>query len=81
MTAQRLKNVKPEVFSPVRQYGAQNVVWMPKETRWSRFQLGTKKSTIGKVEDHTVGAIERMNRAFRDTLAFMWSLPHWLPLC
>src|SRR6476620_5592159 len=40
------------------EYLAENVFWVPKEARWSHLQDNAKQSTIGKLIDEAIMAIE-----------------------
>jgi len=40
------------------EYKAENVFWVPKEARWSHLQASAKQSTIGKVVDDAMVALE-----------------------
>ena len=40
------------------EYLAENVFWVPKEARWSHLQANAKQTTIGKLIDDAMLAIE-----------------------
>src|ERR1700689_3678881 len=47
------------------EYLAENVFWVPKEARWSHLQANAKQSTIGKLIDDAMQAIEANNASLK----------------
>ena len=43
------------------EYRAENIFWVPKESRWSFLQANAKQPTIGKIVDDAMDAIEKAN--------------------
>lgn len=50
------------------EYLAENVFWVPQETRWSRLQAEARQPTIGTTIDNAMLAIERENQSLRGVL-------------
>jgi type I restriction enzyme M protein len=57
------------------EYKAENVFWVPKEARWSHLQASAKQSTIGKVVDDAMVAIERDNPRLKGVLPKDYARP------
>ena len=50
------------------EYRAVNVFWVPPEARWINLQNNARQSTIGRIVDDAMLAIERDNPALKDVL-------------
>jgi type I restriction enzyme M protein len=50
------------------EYLAENVFWVPPEARWSHLQASAKKTTIGKLIDEAMIAIEQVNPTLQGVL-------------
>jgi type I restriction enzyme M protein len=50
------------------EYRAFNIFWVPKEARWAHLQANAKQSTIGRLIDDAMVAIERDNKALKGVL-------------
>ena len=57
------------------EYQARNVFWVPPEARWSYLQKNAKQSTIGKLIDDAMVAIERDNTSLKGVLPKEYSRP------
>jgi len=57
------------------EYLAENVFWVPKESRWPYLQAKAKQSTIGKDIDGAMLAIEAKNRSLRGVLPKDYARP------
>src|SRR3990172_8984021 len=57
------------------EYKAENVFWVPKEARWSHLQASAKQSTIGKVVDDAMVALERDNPRIKGVLPKNYARP------
>jgi type I restriction enzyme M protein len=57
------------------EYLARNIFWVPKEARWSLFQANAKQSTIGKLIDDAMVAIERDNKSLKGVLPKDYARP------
>lgn len=66
------KNSDPE---DADEYKAGNVFWVPKEARWSHLQASAKQTTIGKVVDDAMVAIERDNPRLKGVLPKDYARP------
>ena len=51
------------------EYAAENVFWVPKAARWPHLQGNAKQSTIGKLVDGAMEAIEKENPSLKGVLA------------
>lgn len=51
----------PEGAEDPDEYAAENVLWVPKEVRWSHLQASSKQPNIGKLIDEAMLAIEKVN--------------------
>jgi type I restriction enzyme M protein len=56
-------------------YRAENVFWVPKESRWSHLQASAKQPTIGKIVDDAMVAIERDNPRLKGVLPKDYARP------
>ncbi len=57
------------------EYKAENVFWVPKESRWSYLQANAKQPTIGKIVDDAMVAIERDNPRLKGVLPKDYARP------
>jgi len=57
------------------EYRAENVFWVPKEARWEYLQGQAKQSTIGKLIDKAMEAIERDNPSLKGVLPKDYARP------
>jgi len=57
------------------EYTAENVFWVPKEARWPFLQAHAKQSTIGKLIDDAMTAIEKDNRSLKGVLSKDYNRP------
>jgi len=57
------------------EYLAANVFWVPKEARWPHLQANAKQSTIGKIVDDAMVAIERDNPRLKGVLPKDYARP------
>lgn len=57
------------------EYKAENVFWVPAEARWSHLQANAKQSTIGKLVDDAMVAIERDNPRLKGVLPKDYARP------
>ena len=57
------------------EYKAENVFWVPADARWSHLQASAKQSTIGKVVDDAMVAIERDNPRLKGVLPKDYARP------
>jgi len=51
------------------EYAAENIFWVPKAARWPHLQGNAKQSTIGKLIDAAMEAIEKENPSLKGVLA------------
>src|SRR2546427_5442498 len=57
------------------EYLAENVFWVPKEARWSHLQANAKQTTIGKLIDDAMLAIEASNASLKGVLPKDYNRP------
>jgi type I restriction enzyme M protein len=57
------------------EYLAENVFWVPKEARWLHLQAKAKQSTIGKLIDEAMTAIEKANPGLKGVLPKDYNRP------
>jgi len=57
------------------EYKAENVFWVPVESRWSHLQANAKQPTIGKLVDDAMVAIERDNPRLKGVLPKDYARP------
>ena len=50
------------------EYSAANIFWVPKEARWAKLQASAKQTTIGKLVDDAMVAIEKENPTLKGVL-------------
>jgi type I restriction enzyme M protein len=58
----------PKAAEDPDEYLAENVFWVPKEARWSHLRGNAKQSTIGKLIDEAMQAIEAHNPSLKGVL-------------
>ena len=57
------------------EYRAENIFWVPKEARWQHLQANAKQTTIGKIVDEAMVAIERENPSLKGVLPKDYARP------
>ncbi|MBJ6763850.1 N-6 DNA methylase [Myxococcaceae bacterium JPH2] len=57
------------------EYRAENFFWVPREARWAQLQAQAKQSTIGKLVDDAMVAIERDNPSLKSVLPKEYARP------
>jgi type I restriction enzyme M protein len=57
------------------EYSAENVFWVPKEARWSHLQANAKQTSIGKLIDEAMIAIEKRNETLKGVLPKDYARP------
>src|SRR5205807_7619442 len=57
------------------EYRAENVFWVPKEARWSHLQANAKQTTIGKLIEDAMAAIEAHNPGLKGVLPKDYNRP------
>ncbi len=57
------------------EYTAENVFWVPKQARWSYLQAQAKQTTIGKLVDEAMDAIEKANPTLKGVLPKDYNRP------
>jgi len=57
------------------EYRAENVFWVPKESRWSHLQANAKQPAIGKIVDDAMVALERDNPRLKGVLPKDYARP------
>ena len=57
------------------EYAAENVFWVPKESRWSHLQASAKQPGIGKLIDEAMLAIEKVNPSLKGVLTKDYARP------
>ncbi|WP_428268585.1 type I restriction-modification system subunit M [Haliangium sp.] len=72
LEAERKSGADPE---DPDEYRAENIFWVPKEARWSHLQGKAKQSTIGKLVDDAMVAIERDNPTLKGVLPKNYARP------
>ncbi|MHB8411055.1 MAG: type I restriction-modification system subunit M N-terminal domain-containing protein, partial [Candidatus Acidiferrales bacterium] len=50
------------------EYAGENIFWVPKAARWPRLQANAKQTTIGKLIDDAMLAIEKENPSLKGVL-------------
>ena len=65
----------PEGAEDPDEYAAENVFWVPKESRWSHLQASAKQSGIGKLIDEAMLAIEKVNPSLKGVLPKDYARP------
>lgn len=59
----------------IDEYKMRNVFWVPPEARWNHLQKNAKQSTIGKLVDNAMDAIERDNPSLKGVLPKNYARP------
>lgn len=57
------------------EYSAENIFWVPKESRWSHLKTNAKQPTIGTLVDDAMTAIERDNPSLKGVLPKDYARP------
>jgi type I restriction enzyme M protein len=57
------------------EYTAENIFWVPKQARWSHLQDHAKQTTIGKLVDDAMEAIEKANPGLKGVLPKDYNRP------
>ena len=57
------------------EYIAENVFWVPSESRWPHLQAKARQPNVGLVVDQAMAAIERDNRVIKDVLPRDYARP------
>ena len=57
------------------EYTAENIFWVPKVARWPHLQANAKQSTIGKLVDDAMEAIEKANPGLKGVLPKDYNRP------
>ena len=65
----------PEGGEDPDEYAAENVFWVPKESRWSYLQASAKQPGIGKLIDEAMLAIEKVNPSLKGVLPKDYARP------
>ena len=65
----------PEGAEDPDEYAAENVFWVPKESRWSHLQANAKQPGIGKLIDEAMLAIEKVNPSLKGVLPKDYARP------
>ena len=65
----------PEGAEDPDEYAAENVFWVPKESRWSHLQASAKRPGIGKLIDEAMLAIEKVNPSLKGVLPKDYARP------
>lgn len=58
----------PDAVEDVDEYRAENVFWVPKEARWEHLQASARLSSIGKLIDEAMLALEAGNQSLKGVL-------------
>jgi type I restriction enzyme M protein len=72
LEAERSQGADPE---DPDEYRAASIFWVPKEARWSRLKASAPQTTIGKLVDDAMAAIERHNPPLKGVLPKDFSRP------
>ena len=57
------------------EYRAENIFWVPPETRWSHLKAQAKQPVVGRLVDDAMAAIERDNSVLKDVLPKDYARP------
>ena len=57
------------------EYTAENIFWVPKKARWKNLQANAKQTTIGKLIDEAMEAIEKENPTLKGVLPKNYARP------
>src|SRR5437762_6631719 len=66
---------RPLVIEDRDEYKAENVFWVPPESRWSYLHANAKQPTIGKLIDDAMVAIEKENPNLKGILSKDYARP------
>ncbi|MEK6888815.1 MAG: class I SAM-dependent DNA methyltransferase [Nanoarchaeota archaeon] len=72
---EELKKDKLADAEDIDEYKARNTFWVPPEARWDYLQKSAKQTTIGKILDDAMDAIERDNPSLKAVLPKDYSRP------
>jgi type I restriction enzyme M protein len=72
LEAQKAEGADPE---DPDEYRAASIFWVPKEARWSHLKASAPQSTIGKLVDDAMAAIERDNASLKAVLPKDYARP------
>ena len=72
---QRLQEIDYADPEDPDEYRGENIFWVPAEARWGHLQQRAPQSTIGRMVDDAMSAIERDNPALKDILPKEYSRP------
>ena len=72
LEAERAQGTDPEDQD---EYRAVNIFWVPKEARWSKLKNQAVQSTIGKIVDDAMEAVERDNPSLKGVLPKDYARP------
>lgn len=64
-----------EILEDKDEYTAENVFWVPKESRWSYLQANAKQPTIGKLIDEAMLGLEKVNDSLKGVLPKEYARP------
>jgi type I restriction enzyme M protein len=72
LEAERAQGADPE---DPDEYRAANIFWVPKKARWSQIRGNAPQSTVGKLVDDAMEAVERDNPSLKDVLPKDYARP------
>jgi type I restriction enzyme M protein len=72
---QQLLKDSPKTVEDRDEYIAENVFWVPKNSRWEYLQNNAKKTTIGTLIDDALRAIEKDNESLKGVLPKDYARP------
>jgi len=72
---QQLLKDSPKTIEDRDEYIAENVFWVPKNSRWEYLQNNAKKPTIGSLIDDALRAIEKDNESLKGVLPKDYARP------
>ena len=72
---QQLLKDSPKTVEDRDEYIAENVFWVPKNSRWEYLQNNAKKTTIGSLIDDALRAIEKDNESLKGVLPKDYARP------
>ena len=70
---EKLKTEEYADLEDADEYRGENVFWVPSNARWSHLRSQAKQTTIGKILDEAMEAIERDNRTLKGILPKVFS--------
>ncbi len=72
-----LESMTAEGYDPedMDEYRGENIFWVPPEARWSRLKEQARQSTIGRLVDDAMAAVERDNPGLKDVLPKDYARP------